>query len=205
MRLYDRPLAAAAADCLPSLEMPPKAKLNAHLTPDELKQRYRHARDTAEARRWQLIHLVAQSWTIKQAAQAVDLNYDYAKEIIRRYNQEGPAAVQNRTHRRPVSPRSLLTAEQQRELQQALQASAPDGGKWSGPKVAQWIAERTGRSHVWPQRGWDYLRRFQPPPTAAPTSNGHSHGNGHHPDRDPAPRNGYTPINRDRPYDMTHR
>jgi transposase len=141
--------------------MPPKAELKTHLTPDELKLRYRQARDTAEARRWQLIHLVAQDWTIKQAAQAVDLNYDYAKDIIRRYNQRGPDAVQNRNQKRQVSPRSLLTAEQQQELQHALLAPAPDGGEWSGPKVAQWIAEKTGRSHVWPQRGWDYLRRLQ--------------------------------------------
>ncbi len=160
--------------------MPPKADLKSYLTLDELKARYRQAPDVAEARRWQLIHLVAQAWTIKQAAQAVDLNYDYAKEIIRRYNQVGPEAVKNRTKRRHPSPRSLLTAEQQAELQHALQHPAPDGGEWSGPKVAQWIAAKTGRSHVWPQRGWDYLKRLQcpasgpipngtgPPPTARP-------------------------------------
>ncbi|EKQ70886.1 hypothetical protein OsccyDRAFT_1194 [Leptolyngbyaceae cyanobacterium JSC-12] len=140
--------------------MPPKAELKSYLTLDELRTRYRRARDTSEARRWQLIHLVAQDWTIKQAAQAVDLNYDYAKEIIRRYNQNGPEALKNRSQKRQISPRSLLTAEQQRELKCALQSPAPDGGKWSGPKVAKWIAEKTGRSHVWPQRGWDYLKRL---------------------------------------------
>jgi len=144
--------------------MPPKAELKTHLTSDELKVRYREARDTAEARRWQLIHLVAQGWTIKRAAQAVDFNYDYAKEIIRRYNQQGPEAVPNQTQKRQVSPRSLLTVEQQCELKHALQLPAPDGGNWTGPKVAQWIAEKTGRSHVWPQRGWDYLKRFQENP-----------------------------------------
>jgi transposase len=106
------------------------------------------------------LHLVAQNWTIKRAAQAVDLNYDYAKELVRRYNQNGPEAIQSRTYRPKVSPRSLLTSEQQRELQQLLMQPAADGEAWSGPKVAQWIAEKTGRSHVWPQRGWDYLRRL---------------------------------------------
>lgn len=140
--------------------MPPKAELKSYLTPDELKQRYRQASNTSEARRWQLIHLVAQNWTIKRAAQAVALNYDYAKEIIRRYNQEGPEAVPNRNHKRQGSKRSLLTLDQQQELKQALQLPAPDGGEWSGPKVADWIAAKTGRSHVWPQRGWDYLKRL---------------------------------------------
>jgi transposase len=140
--------------------MPPKAALKPYLSTDELKNRYRQAKETAEARRWQLLHLVAQDWTIKQAAQAVDLNYDYAKEIIRRYNQEGPEAVSNRSRSRRTASRSLLTLEQQQELQRLLKDPAPDGGLWSGPKVAQWIAEKTGRSHVWPQRGWDYLKRL---------------------------------------------
>lgn len=140
--------------------MPPKVELHPHLTLQELKVRYRQATSISEARRWQLLHLVAQNWTIKRAAQAVDLNYDYAKEIVRRYNQGGPEAILSRTCQHKVSARSLLTIEQQQELQQLLQQPAADGGEWSGPKVAQWIAEKTGRSHVWPQRGWDYLRRL---------------------------------------------
>lgn len=140
--------------------MPPKAKLEPYLTVKQLKTYYRQANDTTEARRWQLLHLVAQDWTIKQAAQAVDLNYDYAKEIVQRYNREGPVAIKNRSQQRQPSARSLLTPEQQQELQTILEQPAPDGGSWSGPKVAQWIAERTGRKHVWPQRGWDYLKRL---------------------------------------------
>lgn len=140
--------------------MPPKVQLKLHLSLQDLKNRYRQAKDTAEARRWHLLYLIAQQWTIKQAAQVVGLNYDYAKEIVRRYNQEGPDAVKNRSQKRRASVRSLLTLAQQEELQKALQTPPPDGGKWSGPKVARWIAEKTGREHVWSQRGWDYLKRF---------------------------------------------
>jgi transposase len=140
--------------------MPPKVQLKLHLSLEELKTHYRQAKDTAEARRWHLLYLVAQQWTIKQAAQVVGLNYDYAKEIVRRYNQEGPDAIKNRNQKRRASVRSLLTLAQQEELQKALRTPPPDGGKWSGPKVARWIAEKTGREHVWSQRGWDYLKRF---------------------------------------------
>ncbi|AMW28415.1 MULTISPECIES: helix-turn-helix domain-containing protein [Arthrospira] len=141
--------------------MPPKAHIEPHLSVDDLKNRYRQARDTTESRRWHLLHLVGSGWTIKQAAEVVGLNYDYAKEIIRRYNHEGPPSVRNRSRdRQPPVARSLLTKSQQQELKQALLGPAPDGGPWSGPKVAQWIAERTGRQHVWPQRGWDYLKRL---------------------------------------------
>jgi transposase len=140
--------------------MPPKAHLTPHLTVDELKRLYRQAQDTTEARRWHLLHLVAQHWTIKQAAQVVGLNYDYAKEIVRRYNREGPTTVKNRSQKRQPSPRSLLSLEQQLELQKALKSPHPEGGEWTGPKVARWIAEKIGRQ-VYPQRGWDYLKRLR--------------------------------------------
>lgn len=141
--------------------MPPKAHIEPYLTIEELKVRYRQARDTTEARRWHLLQLVASGWTIKQSADVVGLNYDYAKEIIRRYNSEGPSSIKNRSReRQPPLAKSLLTSMQQQELKQALQGPAPDGGDWSGPKVAEWIAQKTGRQHVWPQRGWDYLKRL---------------------------------------------
>ncbi len=141
--------------------MPPKARLQPYLTIEELKNRYRQAPDTIESRRWHLLLLVAQQWSIRKAAQVVGLNYDYAKEIVGRYNREGPNSVRNRSKdRQPPPAKSLLTAAQQKELSDALQGPAPDGGRWSGPKVADWIAKKTGRDYVWPQRGWDYLKRL---------------------------------------------
>jgi hypothetical protein len=53
----------------------------------------------------------------------------------------------------------LLTSEQQQELDHALDQPPADGGLWSGPKVAAWMAERLGRP-VDPRRGWDYLQRL---------------------------------------------
>ncbi|NET41229.1 helix-turn-helix domain-containing protein [Okeania sp. SIO2B3] len=141
--------------------MPAKANLKPHLTVEELKIRYRQAPDTIESRRWHLLLLIAQQWSIKKASEVVGLNYDYAKEIVGRYNREGPESVKNRSKdRQPPPAKSLLTPAQQQELSEALQGPAPDGGAWSGPKVARWIAQKTGRDHVWPQRGWDYLKRL---------------------------------------------
>ncbi len=53
----------------------------------------------------------------------------------------------------------LLSQEEQEELRAALQQPPEDGGLWSGPKVAHWMAQRLGRK-VAPQRGWDYLQRL---------------------------------------------
>ena len=142
--------------------MPPIVRLADHLTVEELKANYLAADDRVEARRWHLLHLVGMKCTIKQAAEIVCLNYDYAKEIVRKYNATGPQAIKNqRKHRKKKQNRALLSLEQQQELRQLLQKPAPDGKSWTGKKVAQWIAFKTGRQQVWPQRGWEYLKRLQ--------------------------------------------
>ena len=53
----------------------------------------------------------------------------------------------------------LLSAQLQAQLVAALEEPPPDGGLWTGRKVAQWILARTGRK-VYPQRGWEYLKRL---------------------------------------------
>jgi Winged helix-turn helix len=53
----------------------------------------------------------------------------------------------------------ILSEEDEAALRAALAAPPADGGLWSGPKVAAWMSARLGRK-VWPQRGWDYLRKL---------------------------------------------
>lgn len=67
--------------------MPKKAHLIPHFSSTELKRCYQQATDPVESRRWHLAWLVDQKWSIKQAAQAIGLNYDYAKAIVQQYNQ----------------------------------------------------------------------------------------------------------------------
>jgi transposase len=78
--------------------------------------------------------------------------------IARRYREIGLAALEDRRQYR-TGASQLLAPEQQQELVRALCEPPLDGGAWTGPKVAAWIAARTGRS-VHRQRGWEYLRRL---------------------------------------------
>lgn len=144
-----------------SCRMSRTTSLHPHLPAAELSQRARHASTLVEARRWQLVALIAAGQTTKDAAALVGLQEDYAGRVVRRYNREGPASL--RDHRLElVAPQRppLLTPEQQQELAAAVQGPAPGGGLWTGPAVARWIAETTGREHVAPQRGHDYLCRL---------------------------------------------
>jgi transposase len=114
-----------------------------------------------EARRWQLLALIADGTTTKDAAALVGLQEDYAGRVVRRYNREGPESLRDHRLDLVAPPRHpLLTAEQQQELAEAVAGPAPGGGLWTGPAVARWIAEKTGRAQVAPQRGHDYLKRL---------------------------------------------
>lgn len=70
-----------------------KAHLQPYLTSYQLKSRYLSTSDRVESRRWHLLWLVSQGWTIQQASQAVGINYDYAKDIVKTYNQLGEKAI----------------------------------------------------------------------------------------------------------------
>lgn len=50
-----------------------------------------------------------------------------------------------------------LTAAQQAEAFDALQQKPPDGGLWSGPKLARYVRDRW-RVEVCPATGWRWLK-----------------------------------------------
>ncbi|MEO1134928.1 MAG: winged helix-turn-helix domain-containing protein [Cyanobacteria bacterium J06639_1] len=141
--------------------MPRKLHLESHFSSEQLKARYRACTDPVESRRWHLLWLVCEQSSLTDAAAVVGFNYDYARDIVRAYNQNGAEGLRNRRKDRcPGLSRALLTPEQCAQLRQRLQSPPEDGGIWSGPKVAEHMAVLTGREHVWPQRGWDYLKRL---------------------------------------------
>jgi len=76
--------------------MPKKAKLENHLNVEELKQKYKISQDTVEARRWHLLWKIALGWTIKNSALAVGIDYEYAKNIVKKYNDSGVEGVKNK-------------------------------------------------------------------------------------------------------------
>lgn len=135
--------------------------LHPHLPDAELAQRARRAPTLVEARRWQLLALVADGKSAKDAAALVGLNANYARRVIDRYNRDGPESLRDRRLEAvPPTQTPLLSAAEQQELAAAVAGPAPGGGLWTGPDVARWIAEKTGRERVAPQRGHDYLKRL---------------------------------------------
>ncbi|NEO74635.1 IS630 family transposase [Moorena sp. SIO3H5] len=142
--------------------MPRTAHLANHYTVQELKKKYLKSEDKVESRRWHLLWKIALGWTIKNSAIAVGINYGYAKKIVKKYNNLGEEGVKNcrkNPKNQKVGRKALLTETQLLKLQEKLESSPPDGGIWTGPKVARWIEKETGKEKVWNQRGWDYLKK----------------------------------------------
>ena len=83
----------------------------------------------------------------------------WVQQVARRYNQHGPAGLGDRRRRTPGAA-PLLDAAGQEARRGALAGAAPDGGLWSGPKVAAWIAAKLGRT-VSERVGWEDLRRVR--------------------------------------------
>jgi transposase len=132
--------------------------LAAHLSPAELGQRYRAARSPVERSHLQIVWLLSRGRSEREVAQVTGYGRRWVGEVARRYEEGGPDGLGDR-RRGNAGARPLLGAEDEAALRAALAEPPADGGLWTGPKVATWMAARLGRE-VWPQRGWDYLEKL---------------------------------------------
>jgi transposase len=136
-----------------------KLKLTPHLNVEDLKRRYRSCRDAKEARRWHVLWLVDQGLSVKEAAEMVGIGLSWAREIVHRYNREGPQSVEDRHKLNPGGKKPRLDEQLKKELIETLKNTPPGGGEWTGAKIAAWIQQKTGIA-TYPQLGWVYMRTF---------------------------------------------
>src|SRR5918911_450743 len=135
------------------------ARIVEHLSVEELEACYRAARDVTAARHLQAIWLLAQGRTFLEVAEVLAFVPRWVEELAARYNALGPSALGDR-RRRNGRAASLLTEEVLAALAERVRTPPDDGGLWSGPKVAAWMARQLGLAKVHPQRGWEALKRL---------------------------------------------
>ena len=135
-----------------------RISIRADLSAEELERRYRQAQDPVARSQWQIVWLLARGRPSEQVGETTGYSLTWVYTVARRYNADGEQGIGDGRHGNPGGAR-VLNAEQQAELDRALEGAAPDGGKWTAAKVAAWIAEHTGRT-VGVQTGWRYLRRL---------------------------------------------
>lgn len=136
--------------------MPKRLTLTPHLATDELERRYRACRDATEQVHWQMLWLVAQGYTCPAVARLTGYSEDWVRTIVHRYNDEGPDGIVDRRRTNRGRP-SVVPPAVREALRDRLADPPPDGGLWTGPKVATWLTERLDRS-ISSQRAWETLR-----------------------------------------------
>jgi len=131
-----------------------------HLSPAAVAQRYRNCPDGPGKARWQVLWLVSrpdQPVSATKAAQAVGFTPAWGRRLLHRWNERGPDGLTD--HRQANGRPGRLTAGQQAELFDALHGEPPDGGLWTGPKVAAFARDRFGVA-AHPSTGWRWLKRL---------------------------------------------
>ena len=129
-----------------------------HLPVGKLRYKYRACRHPVEKPRWHALWLLArtdQPRTAAQVADLVGLSAVTVREVLHRWNDHGPEGVADGRRGNGADPK--LTPRRRDALYAALQKRPPDGGLWSGPKVARYVADRWGVT-VRPETGWRWLR-----------------------------------------------
>lgn len=133
--------------------------VQAHLSADEVGDRYRHCPDPKEKTRWHLVWLLSRDDTLtcERAGPRVGLSDTHARTVLKRWNASGPDGLGD--GRKRTGTAGKLTATQQAEAFDALRQEPPDGGLWSGPKLARYARDRWG-VEVCPETGWRWLRKL---------------------------------------------
>lgn len=129
-----------------------------HLEQDELERRYRAASDPVARSQWLMVWHLAQGKTAAVVAELLGYHVTHVRQVLHRYNDQGPDSIGDRCHANPGRALALTLAEQE-QLRTALLEPPPDGGVWTSQKVADWLSAKRGKK-VNVARGWEWLKRL---------------------------------------------
>ena len=135
-----------------------RSKYQTRLNREELEAHLAAAAAPDERRRVQVLLYLAAGTPLVEIVALTGYRPRSIRQIAQRYVEIGAdSLLDQRVFAQGAAP--ILSAEEQIELRNALQGAPPDGGAWTGGKVARWMAAKTGRP-VHRQRGLEYLRRL---------------------------------------------
>jgi hypothetical protein len=114
-----------------------------HRTANQARAKYRACRHPVEKVRWHAVWLLARAddpRTPAQVAAVVGLSDVTVRAVLHRWNAAGPAGLADGRRDNGSAPR--LTPRRRAALDAALRKRPPDGGLWTGPKVARYVRDR---------------------------------------------------------------
>jgi transposase len=127
-----------------------------HLSAAELEGRYETAADPIAKSHFHALWLLSQGYEMDEVAELLSFSTRWVRILIKRYNEGGPDRLGDQRARNGTEP-TILTQDALAALKERVKSLPDDGGQWTGPKIARWLATFHGRKSVHDQRGWDAL------------------------------------------------
>ena len=125
-----------------------------HLSNSELEARYETAADPVAKSHFHALWLLSCGYEAEEVAEILSFSPRWVRALLKRYNESGAEALGDQRVHNGTKP-TILTPEALAALR--IKAPPDDGGLWSGPKIARWLAKFHGVRSVHDQRGWDAL------------------------------------------------
>jgi transposase len=130
--------------------------IKSHLSTTELEHRNKSASEAIAKSHFHALWLLARGYSIDQVAGLLSFSTRWVRILIDRYNEGGPDRLGDQRAHNGTEPK-ILTPAALAALQERLKSPPDDGGQWTGPKIARWLADFHGLKSVHDQRGWDAL------------------------------------------------
>jgi transposase len=127
-----------------------------HLSSSELEHRYETASEPIAKSHFHALWLLSRGYDIDEVADLLSFSTRWVRILIKRYNEGGPEQLGDQRVNNGTEA-TILTPDALAALKQRLQTPPDDGGQWTGPKIARWLARFHGLKSVHDQRGWDAL------------------------------------------------
>ena len=127
-----------------------------HLSTAELEARYETAGDPVSKSHFHAVWLLSLNYKTEEVAAILSFSPRWVQRLVKRYNEHGPDCLGGRRLSNGTAP-ALLTPEALASLKERLKMPPGDGGLWTGPKVARWLASFHRLKSVHNQRGWGAL------------------------------------------------
>ena len=128
-----------------------------HLSAEHAEAQYRACKHPIEKVRWHAIWLLLRTDPVRTPAQVADLvglSVITTRDVLKRWNEHGSGGLAD--GRKNNGSDSKLDDDQRTRLLAALKKRPPDGGLWSGPKVARYVRTKW-KIEIAPQTGWKWL------------------------------------------------
>ncbi|MCH8198316.1 MAG: winged helix-turn-helix domain-containing protein [Proteobacteria bacterium] len=124
----------------------------------EMVAAYRREGDAVRRSHLQVIWLLLDGMAAAEVSRVTGFGVRWIEKLIHRWNGAGLAGLGDR-RRGNAGRQPVLDAAGRAVLTALLDGAPPDGGLWSGRKVAAWMSERLGRP-VDAKLGLVYLHRL---------------------------------------------